>query len=602
MTTQNMSPFERLRAAARAQEADVVDDTEATAEEQDAVDDEQYPRCGDSPVDVDGISVDVYALAPYDYGMAAWERTSVAVRPVQDEQGRWRADLSWLPPDLPSGQVGLYRVLIGDGDEPDPDCEDVETTLCVTSECSASDASWINPPESAVRYYEVWCYAGATVEKALLARPHLVGGAFLVWPVSQLTAAVDHGQVVVSWDGPHDPNQQFRWIRQTPREARSGTPRAEDAQPVNATGFADPDVRPGDKYVYTVFCGAEVGGQLEWAAPARTRVKVSPVLRPVMDLQVLPHEGGNQVDLCWSVIPGADVYIYRSESKPQYAAHEVGVIDEVELLPQVHLRPEDRLRYRPTIEGDLVWMRDVAVPDTSPELYFTPVTASDRQCAPGKAREWVRLQPPEDPFVEDRVDWILVVFEWPEGASDVQLYVSEMGRPVDPAKLPPLERISEQDHRTFGGFRVERARFKAGTCDLHLAGCRFSEGQPKFSSTTSVTHTFPALVRYRFDIANSFRKSRRLLTIVADEDVRDAELMLTWSGQFLPLSSADREKVLLQTTLNLRRREPVQIDLSERVPEMPQTGFVRLLCRPNIPIALIDPPINQLRLQGAGAQ
>ncbi|MEI2786559.1 MAG: hypothetical protein V9E82_12800 [Candidatus Nanopelagicales bacterium] len=173
---------------------------------------------------------------------------------------------------------------------------------------------------------------------------------------------------------------------------------------------------------------------------------------------------------------------------------------------------------------------------------------------------------------------------------------------MDCAKLPPLERISEQDHRTFGGFRVERARFKAGTCDLHLAGCRFSEGQPKFSSTTSVTHTFPALVRYRFDIANSFRKSRRLLTIVADEDVRDAELMLTWSGQFLPVSSADREKVLLQTTLNLRRREPFRSICPNGCRRCPRRGSSALLCRPNIPIALIDPPINQLRLQGAGAQ
>lgn len=254
---------------------------------------------------------------------------------------------------------------------------------------------------------------------------------------------------------------------------------------------------------------------------------------------------------------------------------------------------EHSLRHEAQIRSALI---QIAVPDTSPESHFTPVTASDRQRPPGKSREWVRLQPPEDPFVEDRVDWILVVFEWPEGASHVQLYVSEMGRPVDPAKLPPLKRISEQDHRTFGGFRVERSRFKAGTCELHLAGCRFSEGQPKFSGTTSVTHTFPTLVRYRFDIANSFRKRRRLLTILADEDVRDAELMLTWSGQFLPLSSADRESVLLRTTLNLRRRQPVQIDLSERVPEMPQSGFVRLLCRPNNPIALIDPPIDQLRL------
>ncbi len=110
---------------------------------------------------------------------------------------------------------------------------------------------------------------------------------------------------------------------------------------------------------------------------------------------------------------------------------------------------------------------------------------------------------------------------------------------------------------------------------------------------------FPALVRYKFETVSTFRKNRCLLSIIADEDVRDAELMLAWNSQMLPLSSADREQILLQTTLNLRRREAVKIDLSERVQHMPQTGFLRLLCRPSSPIALIDPPIEQLRLQGA---
>lgn len=600
MNTESLSPFERLRAASRAaQEPVEVQDDESVEPEETPEESEGLPRCGTSSVDVGGMRVDVSALAGYDYGAAPWERTSVTVKPVEDARGRWSADISWLPPALPAGQVGLYRVMLGEGKEPDVNCEEVETTLCVTTECSTRDAAWINTPQSAVRYYEVWCYAAATLEKALVARPYLVGSSFIVWPVSELAAVVDHGQVVVSWNAPHDSGLQFRWIRQTPREKLNAPDcRPEEGEPTPSTGFSDREVAPGEEYFYSVFAGVEVGGQVEWATPVRTRVKVSAVLRPVMDLQVFPRDGGTGVDLCWSPVAGAEVRIYRSEVKPQHAAHEVGVIDEDELQPQVNLRAEDRLPYRPVIEGDLVWMRDVALPDTGAELYFTPVTSADHRCAPGKYQEWVRLQPPVDPFVDDRVDWILVVFEWPEGASDVQLYVSEVGRPVDPARLPPLERISEQDHRTFGGFRVDRARFKAGTCDLHLAGCRFGAGEPKFSATSSVTHTFPALVRYGLEAVTSLRKTRWMLTIVADEDVRDAELMLAWNSRFLPLSSTDREKMLMQTTVNLRRREPVRIDLSERVEQMPQAGFLRLLCRPSSPIALIDPPLHQLRLQG----
>ena len=37
--------------------------------------------------------------------------------------------------------------------------------------------------------------------------------------------------------------------------------------------------------------------------------------------------------------------------------------------------------------------------------------------------------------LQDRVERILVIFEWPQGASDVCLYVSAPGQTIDPATL-----------------------------------------------------------------------------------------------------------------------------------------------------------------------
>lgn len=598
MMADDVDPFEMFRSNSRDGKSGSAPAVGGDEPKQDdpSEDERGYPKCGTNPVDVEGQQVDLYHVPEYNWEEAPWEPQTVLVRSAADEKGRWRAELTWAAPLLAPGAVAVYRVLVGDGFEPDEDCSDVETTLLLTTECEAVDAAWINEPEAPVRFYEVWCYSGDSVERAVTSSPYPVGSCHLIWPVSGLTAEMDHGQVVLSWDGGEDPSRQFRLLRQDPKQARAErVPRPEEGEVVAGSSFVDQDVEPGQKYVYTVYAGTDVNGQLEWSRPARRSVKVPGELRPVLDLAILPSGDGNSVDLCWTRIPGAEVRVYRSETRPALAAEEVGTIGPAELAARVMLQESDRLRYRPTYEGDRAWLRDVAIPPASTELHFTPVTSADHKCAPGRTQDWLRLRPPTDPFVEDRVDWILIVFEWPVGAADVLLYVSEVGQDIVASALTPLDRISHDDHRVFGGFRVDRSRFKAGTCDLHLAAGRFS-GHAHFSETVRVTHSFPAMVHYRIATESKFRGSRTLLSIVADEDVRDAEFRLAWNSHFLPLSGADCERVLLKKILNLRRRDPYTIDLSEQVPDLPEDGFIRLLSRPTLPIAVIDPPIDQLRL------
>lgn len=568
-----------------------------SAESDRPVDDHRFPRRGATPVTLKDLSVDLGQLREYNWAEQPWDDQTLEVKVSNASEAGWQVELSWDPAPLDIGTVAIYRVLVGEGHTPDPECADIEGTLLLTMECHAVDALWINPPDSAVRYYDVWCYYGDTLEGALSSPPLPLSSGHVVLPPTGITQYVDYGQVVLSWDGWEDPSRTVRVIRQDPREARAeGIPRPEEGDEAIGSQFVDEDVQPGGDYLYTVFAGVEVDGNLEWSQWSRKRVKVPADVKPVLDLQVLASGDGRTVDLCWTPVPGAEVRVYRSLRRPALEAHRLGPIDVAELTERVNLRATDLLPHRPVYETDKAWIRHVPIPPDSAELHFTPVTTVGQMCVPGRTLDWLSLRPPQEPFVEDRVEWLLVVFEWPVGATDVLLYPSGVGQLVRPAEREPLERISQDDHRVYGGFRVDRRQLTAGAFDIHLCSYRFSDGE-HYSDLATITHHSPTLVRYEISTEPKFRGRRVLLTLTADEEVRDAQFRLVWHPTLLPLSLGDSERTLMQRTLNLRERQEVPIDLSAHGIDMPKAGFVRLISRPDQPIAVIDPPINQLCLR-----
>ncbi len=596
--TEEVNPFAGLPKA----EAGTAQPSEVTQESQEddrSANGHPFARRGANPVPLANLSVDLGRLREYNWGEQPWEEQTLDVRVRDEGEGRWRTELSWNPVTLPGASVAVYRVLIGEGDTPDPQCADIEGTLLLTTECSAVDALWLNVPEAAVRHYAVWCYLGASLGEALRSSPYPVASGHVVLPVTGISHSVDYGQVVLSWDGWEDPLRTIRVIKQDPRSARrEGIPSPHTGEVAHGGQFVDESVEPGGDYLYTLFAGAEVDGRQEWSNVSRRHVKVPAEVKPVLDLEVFPSGDGTTVDISWTRVPGAEVRVYRSPRQPALAAHQLGPVNIAELQERVNLREEDLLPHRPAYESDKGWIRHVPIPPDCSELHFTPVTTVGESCVPGKTVNWLSLRPPQEPLIEDRVEWLLVVFEWPMGAKDVLLYVSDLGQRIIPAERQPLQRISQDDHRIFGGFRVDRALLKAGTFDIHL--CSYgSLGGEHYSEATTVTHTFPILVRYQIRTEPKFRGRKTLLDVWADEEVRDAELRLVWHPTFLPMSAADSARTLIQKTLNLRGHQAVSFDLSGLGVDLPSDGFVRLISRPRQPIAVIDPEISQLRRGGA---
>lgn len=582
--------------------------------------DDDYPTCGQASVELQGTNVEIADLPACDWGDAPWGEQTVALSTVPETDGRWRVDLTWSRPDIPDGHVAVYRVMIADKGEPDPFCQDVEATLVVTTDCAVSDASWINPPQSSTRSYSVWCYAGATLAEALRKSPYLLGAeAHVVWPPLGLTAVVTPGQVSVTWRLLDGDGARARWVKHPAAGFKPGVVNPNDAQdvPAGQNGFVDQQVDGGKKYVYSIFNGAEVAGDPEWSKPARVNATIPVVAVPVMDLQIQADEHRNRVvHLSWTPVPGANVDIYGSALRPMLNIHEKGVIQESLLEKELQLAIQDLQSYPVRRIDDRMWMRDVVVPEGVSEMHFTPVTRVRDLRAPGRTREWVKVEAPVNPFIEDRVDWVLVVFEWPAGATHVSMFVAGHQQAVDPSSYEPLATISQEDHARIGGFQIDRKQLLPGACALHLAGRRTMDSVVVYSSTVSVDHFFAPIVKYgivadelepakegkpkrfKWSAHQAHRAVKRRLFIRTEHAIPEVELKLVWSQRVFPLTIQDSDRVL--KTIHLDAMDAGGQTIIPLAPaELPATGFVRLLSRPAARLALIDPPLSHLRLRGA---
>lgn len=185
---------------------------------------------GTNPVDLDGVAVDLFELPAFDWGVTPWPNQALRVRAVVDAAGEVVANLAWEAPETDSPDVCVYRVLFRDGDRPDDECTDVQGTLTLTCGLGAEDAAAVNPPESAVRFYEVWCYRGVSTQAALKSSPYPLAAAALVWPPSGVDLSFDHGQIVAAWRDVPDASQQFRWAKQSTQTARGYIPTPDECE------------------------------------------------------------------------------------------------------------------------------------------------------------------------------------------------------------------------------------------------------------------------------------------------------------------------------------------------------------------------------------
>ena len=215
-------------------------------------------------------------------------------------------------------EVSVYRVIAADGEQPDTDCDEVDSTVSVVTESYAFDGTAAAYPEAACRYYEIWRYRGESVAEAVAAPPYLFAQAKVIWPPIGMSAFVDNGQAMLAWDELSDAAVQYRWLRLGKRERRSADADPEVANPATAGGFVDAEAKPGEKYVYLIFTGVDGPDGTQWVSkPERVPLRVPAVLAPVLDLRLEPHpDHPGTVDLSWTPPASGKVVIFRSHDDP----------------------------------------------------------------------------------------------------------------------------------------------------------------------------------------------------------------------------------------------------------------------------------------------
>lgn len=566
---------------------------------------------GRAEIDVDGTALTVDKMAGYDWSEPPHQPHDVAVRLSHNEQfpGHWTAQVEW-PERLGDGET-VYRVIVADGQPVESDCDDADMTLAVRQEPNAVDDTYINRPFAPVRFYEVWAYAGPSVADAVTRSPYLFATGRVVWPPMMLEAFPDDGQIIGRWQPL--PSSQYRWLRQGRREARSVRPTPDEATPVAEAGFVDNDAEPGTPYRYVVFAGAVVDGSVQWCdTPATIKTELAVTLQPVLDLQV-QHDPARPelVAISWTPPAAGNVEIYRSTTAPSAEIHRTGEVSEEGLsAPELGLA-EAVLVPNPTsldAQTGRAVKRDVALPAGEAEFYFTPVTGAPRGPGrvPGKPVILLRPVAPGSPYLEDRVDWVLIAFEWPRGASTVRLYVTGPGGVVDPVNSQPLETIVEAEARSFGGFQIPRDRLAVGPQTLHLVAHKQHAGTEAFSDVVTVEHTFPILVRYSLEWQTGrFRGARGTVRLHSDHPIAGLGLALMWSDVGLPLTRADGAQLALWAQNIVPGADAANvIDIKGCLGDrpLPTTGWLRLLSDPGKNVALLDPPAGQLNLTGRGSK
>jgi hypothetical protein len=397
----------------------------------------------------------------------------------------------------------------------------------------------------------------------------------------------------------------------------------------NLGGFDDADVVAGRRYVYMFALEAVVDGQIQESPPTRREIEVPVPLDPITDLAVT-RTSPDSVDLQWTPVhPSLDVRIYCTTRAPRNGITERPV--EVSALD----RPEQGLPregwlfnpVRSTPDG-MSGMTHVEWPQGSAHAYFTPVTVQGGWAVVGPSQMRVNLPPVEHVRVVERTFKQVLTFAWPEGA--VAVAVATMPRPA--GEVRP-EAVTEALQKT--GDYIERDQYKrhGGKAYFRLGGegCRLylapvAVHAKKRYTGEPVFHDYPGLIRLKYGVlvkeAVGGRPQDVYLTIVAERGgVEGLDFTLLHHPDRLPLHIGDQDcrPVEMRPTNALPGATGGDQFRTGQLPKIDEVGpaawkgavaglggFLRLFVRATdyrgTPVALLDPPVTQLRLDPPGGR
>jgi hypothetical protein len=463
-----------------------------------------------------------------------------------------------------------------------------------------------------VRQVVVWVYQGATEQEARRTQPRVHATGRCVLPVRRFQIREDQGTVAGHWEAA--PGISRVDVLRVPAAEAAHHDYYDSSrrlsEGVQSGGFTDRSAEPGQEYEYRVYAVApDAKGASDQMSPAvSARVHITAPVLGVGDLSVTDSSGQqSSVDLQWTMPPVGSVEIYRTQ-RPLSAGLDSRVLDRA-ALERGGLRDEQKLVHSREVVDGIAQMRHVPWPNDWAKAYFTPVTvASETQIKVGSPKILTRQRPFENVRLIERVDEQLLTFTWPEGTTSAKIYRGGAGSPFTSAMAERATyfEVTADNYTKFGGVHLPE-RLPSDGCSVHVVAASYSSGRPVLAPPVTVEYSGLTRIKYHLDrnqqIPQGFRLRRRptstptsQLRVACDQDDEAMTLVLVHNPARLPLHIRDGlELDRVRATIG-----PAPSPVGAPLTLAGLGGYVRLFvdaprdvtCK----VAVLDPPINQLRL------
>ncbi len=508
--------------------------------------------------------------------------------------------LTWQP--LAGASKVLYRVV-----------ESTDTWAIVAPDTGVTiGATWsteiVAPlaPRGATSYIAIWANEGPDEIAARGAQPRLVGKGEIVWPPRALSVSVTPaGEVVARFQAP--PGADVEVQRFVAGEVVRYDQAKALRQGVSADGFLDRNAQAGVDLTYAVYTVAVLSdGEKVVSEPNKATVRVVPEPHSIA-LKVEPAASAPRTyDISWVAPPFGTVDVFLTGQQPP-----TGLGDQtrtVEVVEMQGLVPERRLNYPVQRAGDEHRMMGVTLDRSWVKGFFVAVhVVSSDAVRVGPTQSTVNARPPRNPWIVERVDTEIIMFEWPDDVRMIEVFQGPLSEQrLDPSQADVIATLTEDEYIERGGLRLKQPLPSNG-CAIYLFGVVYDQGLPTRSAPVRVE--YPGIIRLRYNVEPARRDGAVVgknsppefyrVSLQTDEPMPPTPLCLVANAARLPLHPQDQEPqgLPVMTWPDVSPTPGAPVVLCE-LPVSDRRLFIRLFV--NYPpalcgsVALLDPPVARL--------
>ncbi|MGO1991001.1 MAG: cell surface glycoprotein [Corynebacterium sp.] len=444
-----------------------------------------------------------------------------------DVTGKESVLITW--PKLPNRpkETTLYRVIAADHEA---ECAPgAGTELVITHGTAFRDE---RPNSTGLRHYMVWAYTWDGGPAGLLNAPALfIGEDVAIYPPRDVKLVESNGTVNGSWDAMPGHDEVRVYHARQGYAGRLTDPGNMLVSGVEQSGFSYRVSTRGLNYDFTLAPVVSFRGRTH-TGPAipEQKILVSAEIQKVSLITAgyqPDHNNEDQIILEWEAPPTGQVRVFLTDTAPDpelpLGQVDRGYLDDDDALGSTKWTTDDNSVPGEHVTRTLVWPADWH------QVYITPVNIVEQRAWVGDSRVLQRVENITDPQLVERVSGQLITFDWPAGATHINVRTTQ-----------DRMRLDEDAYRRQGGVRLNLLN----TGDkVTLTPAAIWAGKDKYAdSPTEIT--YPGLRAYSYDLTDSPDGFPQLqIWSVGNPDANAPHFRLVHNPSRLPLHIGDGSAV-----------------------------------------------------------